>query len=413
MRLPSPAALALSGLLLGLVSPARAELLADDFESGTLLKAELPPGRWDNTRTATTTCPSCTIAVKGSAARRGGFGLEVVDNDTAAGSGGGRQTFLVVGNAPTLYGRFWFRVTDTNGAGEVVVAQVRDLTSKALLSYRLQFNTNQVEIGGFNGVGAYVRRQAPFTFAVNEWHLLEFQIKDVGTANGLLRSWIDGQLRAELLNVDYSGVTNNEVTLGEPFADDRLFLGTLVFDDYRLNSAPMASRLAIAPRPEPASAGDCVDLSAGLQSSVDGSGALAPYAVTAALSVGESGSFFSDATCSTPTTTVTIPAGAQSSVVYFRPAAAGTSTLSLAHPDFLDGSAILLVGAPGSNPGQIAGARDGALSDCPTSNPVCADGPLQVGSSCGAAPESGNGTAGWSVALAALLAALPRRRRRR
>lgn len=410
--------LALAALTLTLASaPAEAALFADDFETGTLVATDTPAGKWTST-IFNASCPSpgsCTLAATAAAARRGGFGFELVDNATP--TGGGTQAEIRAGLAPqtTLFGRFWFRAAASNGSGSVVLAQIIAGSGNAALDLKLGLANNTLAVGGFDTTGTYREESTQFVVDLNGWHLMEFQVSGLGTASGALRGWVDGTLRVQLTGVDLSSLQSDDLRFGEPFSDDRRFAGRLHFDDFRLDNVPQASKWALTGPVLPPPVGSCVPFSATLQNSLNGAPAAAPYPVVASLTnTGATGSFFSDSGCTAPTTTLTIGAGGQAAVVYFKPTATGIASLSVAHLDFLGATAVLQVLGNSNNPGGgtdggVSQTDAGALAGCPPENPFCG-GDIEVGSACAAS----DGEAAAALGGGALIAwAVLRRGKRR
>lgn len=192
------------------------------------------------------------------------------------------------------------------------------------------------------GTDAVTEEDAQMALAPGDWHLLELEVANVGTSAGRRRLWIDGLLRADRANVDWSGVELNQLTLGEPWGTFS-FQGDLGFDDVRALAQPPASHLGLAPGSNPVPVGECVPVTLALADSVDGAPSPAPYEVLAALSApAEAGQFFSDDGCSNEVTSATLPAGSSTQVLYFRPAREGVWTLGVSHPDFLTGTTSLV-----------------------------------------------------------------------
>ncbi len=387
-------------------APAAAQPLIEDFESGALVG---PSGKW-NGLVVDAACSPCSLTAEASAARRGNFGLSFNDGANTAAAGRQGEIFAAIAEVPAVYGRFWFRATTSNGRGAIILTQViDDFSGNPMLDLSLDLNSGTFKMGGFDDNGAYQLQAAPFALPLNTWYLFEYQITGVGTENGSLKGFIDGTLRAQV-NMDLDTLDTARITLGEPWSDDRTFQGRLTYDDFRVDTAPLASRWALSISSEPAIPGICLAVTVSLHNSINGAPAPAPYPVEGALaSSGAAGGFFSDPGCATPTTAVTLTTGAQTGTVYYRPTAAGTTSLSVSHLDFLEANVLLQAAteAGGGNPATGGGASNGS---CPTSNPLCKGEPLQVGSSCGAAGSSGAGGLSLLVALFAFWCARGRSR---
>lgn len=364
------------GVMLLVSRPARAELFADDFESGTLLTSNTPAGKWASQSVGA----SCSVAAATGAAKRGNFGFAVVDGSSIAGSGVQGELVRSIASLTNVYARFWFRLGAVTTPGVITLAEIR-LGATPFYELKLNIPGNQIEIGGINNVADYHSAVTSFTPSVNTWYLFELQLANVGTANAVLKLWVDGTAKAQVSN-DYSNLDVDTLSLGQAVSADRLFAGTLHFDDYRVDSAPMASRFAMTgATPAAVNVGDCIPLSISLKDSMTGATTKAPYEVSGALSSGGSGAFYSDAACSFAVSAVKLTAGSQSAVTaYYRPTASGLSSLSVSQPDFLPATVQMQVlgsGTP-STPQPNPGSNDPEPQD------------LEVGSSCASSRPVGS-----------------------
>lgn len=375
-----------------------APIMVDDFETGKL-------DRWTRA-TLATTCVSagCTLRAEPTAAHRGAQGMALDDQDGSQGEGfQGEVALAVPQTIRSIYGRFWFRTTSSNGQGRAVVAQLytNDADQKPILDLAFNPVSNTFETSGTDTTAGYQQSETAFPLQIDRWYLIEYEVTGLGTATGAVRGYIDGTLKTQLA-LNYTGVPGLNMALGEPWSYDRRFVGRFNFDDFRADTAPQASRFVLTPTPptSPATAGSCIPVALTLASSSGGVPANAPYGLNVALSAtGVAGVYFSDAACTTPAVSATLQAGDPGATVYFRPDATGIVALKADHPDLLSGSSSLVVTARGSGTGN----------DCPSNNPFCADD-LEVGSSC-MAPSSD--AFGWEAWILLATGALTRCRRRR
>ncbi|MFP2911724.1 hypothetical protein ACLESD_43205 [Pyxidicoccus sp. 3LFB2] len=317
--------------LSGLAAPGT--WLADDFETGTLVSEDLPPGRWDQ---AVATSPN-TVVNGAQGAHRGRRGLTVTDSSSAQG-----PVVSLVQDADTLtsevHARTWLRLRAVSAYGRIILAQAMP----ALVELRLvEQDAGAVwELAARNGPHpspTYVsRRGSPVE--PERWYLVEFSARGLGTASGEARLWVDGvEQVAPLSGRDWSHPEYEFDTfiLGEPWTDTGTFRGSIDYDDVRVSAAPHASRLELRPPVEAPSSCLAVDVS--LRSTAAQAPAPAPYDTDVALAVtaGEGG-FHADAQCDSPVTGTRLPVGTTERRVYFRPTGGeGVATLAASHPDFL------------------------------------------------------------------------------
>lgn len=270
--------------------------------------------------------------------------------------------------APTVFGRFWFRMTNSNQKGNFIFSNLEDVGGSPMIMLRMKANTRQIDVVSANNLGKETTKTIPFNPPLFSWHLFEFQVEGIGTTAGTARLWIDGELQTTITN-NFVDLEGRIYTVGEPVSEDSTFAGTLHFDDIRLNSSPQASQWALA-APSTASVGACTPVTASLKGVLDGAEAPAPFSLTADLSsTGVTGGFYSDAGCATPATTLPLAAGATSAKLYYRADSVGTAVLKASQVDFLPGSLSLVVsnatvppatggsGSPGEE-GSIQGATD-------------------------------------------------------
>ncbi|NOK33743.1 hypothetical protein HMI49_11090 [Corallococcus exercitus] len=324
----------LAGCLLLPFMPAQAsEGFADDFETGTLLPEDTPPGRWDDSGVV----GANTLTNGAAGAHRGRFGLTVVDRATASGS----QASIHANVTPLtseVHVRTWLRMRAVGAVGSAVIMQ----GLPALVELRLLAPGPGWELSLRNGASrTYVSLHGAKVEA-ERWSLVELRVRGLGTASAEARLWVDGvEQGSGLTGLDLRDDANvvDTVMVGEPWSDTGTFTGSLDFDDVRVSNAPMASRLELR-RPVTEGAKDCLAVDLSLRASSTGAPAPAPYDADVALAVqSDAGRFHADADCDSPVTRVVLPTGASERRVYFRPqGTAGTVTWEASHADFLPAS---------------------------------------------------------------------------
>jgi uncharacterized protein (TIGR03382 family) len=406
MRAPRPVLLA---VMLG-TSAAQAAGPADfsdDVESGQVFTND--GGAWDGYEV---TRAGIAIVANAASAHRGNFGLQVIDTDFFDGGASGTSLSHAFASATTgtVYLRFWMRVTPqaSSGSGFFFFSGFQGMS----VGLGASTTANAVSLinDGFDSANTYYRFQAG-AMSSDQWHLFEVTLDSSGAmATDQMR--VDGVTVLWSPPVSRTGLSATGVGLGEAWADNSDFVGTLDFDDFRTSAAPMASALSVALAISPLRVGDCVALSVGLLD-FDGGAAPAPYAFLAALSA-DAGTFHGDVSCSTVTqqTSASFAAAtAHARPLWFRARSSGSTILSAEYVDFL----------PGALPISIAEALDAGAGDA---------GAPDAGTADAGTPDAGTGArdGGWSqpadlrigcdcsqsgappLWLVALLAALRRRR---
>ncbi|MBN8233284.1 hypothetical protein JYK02_37790 [Corallococcus macrosporus] len=320
-------------LLLPFMSAHASEGFADDFETGTLLPEDTPPGRWDDSGMVGTN----TFTSGAAGAHRGRYGLTVVDRATASGSQASINA-NVTALTSEVHMRTWLRMRDVGAVGSAVVMQ----GLPALVELRLLAPGPAWELALRNGSGrTYVSLHGAKVEA-ERWSLVELRVRGMGTAAAEARLWVDGiEQGPGLTGLDLRDDANkvDKVVVGEPWSDTGTFTGFLDFDDVRVSDAPMASRLELR-RPEAEGAKDCLAVDLSLRASSTGTLAPAPYDTDVSLAVeGDKGGFHTEKDCDSPVTRVRLPTGTSERRMYFRPQGpAGTVTWQASHADFLPAS---------------------------------------------------------------------------
>ena len=334
-------------LLLSPLPAVASDWFSDDFETGTLVAEDSPPGRWDD---AVPISPN-TLATGPAGAHRGRYGFTVVDRASVAGSQASINV-LRASLTSEFHMRSWLRMRAVGTEGNVVLMQ----GLPALVELRLVLLPGlRWELAARNGSGrSYVSLHGSDVVA-DRWYLVEFGVRGLGTTSGEARLWVDGiEQGTALTGRDFRDAANvvEQVMVGEPWSDTGTFTGSFDFDDMRVSAAPMVSRLELQrPEVEPEASG-CLAVDVSLRTSANGRLAPAPYDVEVALAVnGGAGAFHEDAECRTPVARVVLPTGTSERRVYFRPTEPeGTVTLGASNVDFLPAS--LAVDPGGIPPGE-------------------------------------------------------------
>ncbi len=354
-----------------------APLFADDAESGTRLTTDNPPGKWTAYRQDVVIN---SMTASAAAAHRGAFGWRHVDTDSRTVPDG--QNTLVrdfTTSSSALYIRFWTRRA-SGGGGEVFLFQMRVNAGASPGSHQGQLGgilpSGQLFMAGYDSSSTYFYDSSSVVIDWAQWHLIEVEVVGLGTATGASRAWVDG---APFFNRTVSRLTQSPdgFELGEYYANNASFTGSTDFDDVRLDTTPSASRFVVqsATVPEAGCGAVVLDLQ-----HVSGQSAGAPYALVANVSAsGVGGAFYSEATCSTATSTVPFALGQAQATVWFRASGSGVASVTATHVDLLSGSGNLTVTPLPTDAGS---ADAGATPDAGTAP---GDARYLVGCGCGAA----------------------------
>jgi hypothetical protein len=319
--------------------------LADDFETGTVLDSEVPPGKWD---TLFSYIPGNTLEASTSAAHRGTYGL--LSNDTT--STASSNTFL--GNTgPQVttgnhYYRFWFQLhTASAYTGNISIATIYDPFLPHLAElYMSSTASNRTGINGKINGGSFFGAGTGMSLSVGTWYLIEIGLTGVGTASGNRKFWVNGVLQHNSPVLDWSAQQLYRIQLGNIWSANGDYQGEYYFDDVRSDSVPHASQLAVTINPGTHNIGQCNPVTVSLLDSFSAPTA-APYAFNADLAVsGVTGSYYSNDTCSSSTSAAAFSGGASSVQAYFKASTAGTATLTASYLDFVDGSTTMSVSTP-------------------------------------------------------------------
>ncbi|WP_157774873.1 LamG-like jellyroll fold domain-containing protein [Melittangium boletus] len=340
---------------------------SDDFETGTLRTSDTPAGRWDD---AAATSPN-TLASGAAGAHRGRYGLTVTDRTSNPGSLASASVEPGAPLSSEFHVRTWLRLRAVSASGSVVAVQALP----ALVELRLLAPEPTWELAVRNGSGrTYVSLHGSRVEA-ERWYLVEFSARGLGTTAGEARLWVDGVEQGVLSGRDWRDAANvlDRLVVGEPWSDTGTFVGSLDFDDVRVSTSPMASRLGLQRPQDTGASSGCIPMDVSLRDSATGAPAPAPYETEVALStVAGAGGFHADAACGTPSGRALLAAGTSERRVYFRPGGtAGTARVEASHPDFL--SATLAVEHEGM-PDDAPDADDAATGPW-TMTPGCTSAP--------------------------------------
>lgn len=341
----------------------RDDALTCNFESGKLLDTDVPPGCF-NVSVAPYAQSSMTSSM--SAAHRGSFGVRLIDGEASMGNAA--DTSLFDDTAPTFgdfSARSWVRVVATNGLGAPIIAQLTNGSgqSPSLIDIKLRPNLDLV-MGGFAADAGYSELVADSGLSVGSWHLLEFAVTGAGTSDGGRAVWLDGRLMVEQRSVDFSGtrMSVGRLALGEPYADDRRWLGTIDFDDVRSAGVPLASRLELQVT-DGGMLGECLPLAVQLRSSLGGALTAPGELVPIQLDAGGAASLFVDPSCAVPGDQVVMLPDASVTTLSFR-ASQLSFVIAATTPDFLSTPRAVTLRAPSPDAGEAdAGGTDAGGTD--------------------------------------------------
>jgi uncharacterized protein (TIGR03382 family) len=316
-------------------------LLADDWESGTMLKSDAPPGKWDSYDNPA----AITLAPDGSAAHRGALGLLQIDTNPASSTGGQAWLSLNLAPHPDLYFRFWYRPELLGVAGNQSLISF-GASGAPLPSYQLKvFPDGSMNQLGTNQQGGFPQEKLVLTLSIGQWYLIEGALTGLGSTAGARSTWVDGARGAQSTGIDLIGVPSARITFGEPHSVTG-WTARGSYDDIRISTAPLASKLQVA-LPSQALAGDCIAATVALVDSVSSAPAPAPYPVVATVTIPPSAMLYADPSCAVVSSDVIVPAGQPSLSIGVRFAAADPDAeVGVSHLDFLGSSARLRVDLP-------------------------------------------------------------------
>ncbi len=370
----------------------------NELESGTLAVTTTPPGKAASTFTTGATGVSASAA--GIAAHRGAFGLRVIDSDGQTGPGGGAgQLSRISPVGGTLHRRFFWRPSTTNGLGARTIAALSSTTlgSRAIAEVMVS-GTGALSLGGFDLALNYVTTTSSSTASTNAWHLVELLLTGVGTNAGSRKLYLNGTLAAQASGLDWSGVTVDQLVDGQVFSTNRAFQGIDDFDDLRASRAVMPSRLVLsAPPMADRVCSGAVTIEA-RDSDGTARGVVEPMLLALSVS-GLTGSFFSDASCTSAISSIPLAVGTSQATVFFRPATAGSATLTATNLDALSVPAVVAVSSRAVGLGFITAGQSISAGACSGITRVQAQdasgGAATVASSTVVALSASSGTLGF------------------
>ena len=336
----------LLGLLLPLTALAFTEdggVLQADFESGVVTK---PAGPFD---IVDVTDPANTFAAEPAAAHRGQFGARLVESGQPAGVAWAAAAKLSgVTYLGRVHARLWVRLNASVPASSTFLM----LSCGGLSIYGgNSFSASGADAVGFSGVTSL---QSFATGLAAGWHLVEAEVVGMGSTSGYRRLWLDGELQGQSGTVDLSNQSCSRVSLGLPHSDSRSYRGSVDFDDVRVGPTLQAQRFSLSLGEDGTAAGGCMTGQV-LLVDADGAPAPAPYEVDVGVTaIQGDGELSSGASCSEPSTSLRMAAGASSVAFSFRPATDGPLELAAAHPDFLPDEEATVI-RPAAQPQPLPG----------------------------------------------------------
>jgi hypothetical protein len=230
-------------------------LFEDDFESGTLLQSEAPPGKW-STMVTNTIGNGQQLFSSEDAGFASRYGLRLVDTfDAGTGIGNGR---FVRRPAPEVFGnvylRYRVRLQNFSGSGGPFPIQlhtsVGTIAEMALTGSPAVARLNCADTVGF--------RMCPTTgaFSPDTWHVVQLGLEGLGTPTGRCSLRVDDQQICEQ-PMQWTGRGVTDILAGSG-ALDRSWDGVMDVDQVLMvqGSAP-ATRLSLS-GPAGVDAGECV-----------------------------------------------------------------------------------------------------------------------------------------------------------
>lgn len=324
----------------------REDALTCDLESGTTLEAELPAGCFN--MLIKPYAQSSLLAVA-AAAHRGNFGLRLVDAESS--NGDAADTALFDDGAPVFgdfHARSWVKVVTTNSMGSPIIAQLTNASgaSPSLIDVKVRSDLG-LSLGGFGADAGYSQLDGDAGLRVGVWHLLELSVTGAGSSDGGRHVWVDGAPVLEQRGVDFSGTTMpvGRLAIGEPYADDRRWLGTIDFDDVRSAGVPLASQLALQAATDGGFVGECFPLEVQLRASFGGGLATTREPVDVRVDAGGGAEVFIDSACAVPGAQASLAPDASVVVLSLR-AVQPVASLEVSTRDFLSGTREVVVTVP-------------------------------------------------------------------
>jgi hypothetical protein len=332
-------------------------LVKDSFESAPLV----PGGGWASLASA----PQQTLALSAAAAKSGMAGIRLTDSNGSTGGGNGAAltTATQAMSASSVFARAWFRLNSSNSLGSFDIFQILSTQpgQASICDVTLNAVTSRLVIAG-TAVPDVVT-VTPTTGQVaadGTWHLVECGLKGIGTNAAQRLAFLDGVKIADVSNLNLTGVSANEVQLGQPYSEDRRYIGNYDLDAFESATELVASRLVLTPGSQVADTGGCVSVDASL---VNSEGTLVAATVDASLSIALSNqaAAFSERNCQTPITQATLPASRSQVGFWVRSNQAGTVRIDVDSDDFVKAQAAVIFNAVPDDAGLSAEDAGGSI----------------------------------------------------
>jgi hypothetical protein len=216
--------------------------ISDDFELGTL---QIGPGAWEILQIDET---GDQLLVDAQAARKGNYGLRVVDaNDNGGVVSRGSEVILRYDLAPhegDRHFRGWMRVSQLGSVGmsavlSLVGSQGPGAPGQSLVDLWLNLVDGRIHAAGYDATGYYQDDPLGPVLVEDTWYRVDVSVFGVGTSSGERRLSIDGALVSSAPAQDFSGFIFTEDHLGLPWSEDKRFTGTIDWDDVRTSPQPI------------------------------------------------------------------------------------------------------------------------------------------------------------------------------
>lgn len=329
-----------------------------DFETGTLLESQSPPG------------PFATQTIVGggvgqpvpstAAAHRGRFGARSVDTEpTRTGMESGAEWYGAP-LSPSVHVRCWIRVSEdsTSSGGVVPLSIGTGFPGPTIQDLLLIFPEGGGRYPTANGQGhdasgAIRQNEGSKQLRLGGWHLIELFVTGLDTPSGTREVWVDGELSARQSPVDLRGMPFSVVRIGELWAKNAPFTGSFDLDDLRVSTAPQGSRLRLAISKDRVAPGACLTVSATLRDSMLDVATAAPYDFEATLDLTGPGAanvtVHEDGSCGRLAGAATMPftaGSADAAPRSLRVTTVGALAIGLHFPDFLQANDQIQVLSP-------------------------------------------------------------------
>lgn len=320
----------------------------NEIESGQLTIFDLPPGKAGGTFPGPPPSGLSILPTSGAGnLHRGAFGFRVTDTDGSSGAGPGVSQLVNLSGATSglVYHRLWWKPSPTAAVGSRNVAA---LTATALacptsssVADLIVAGNGTLSVGGCDGA-TYTQAASALQATPNVWHLVEVRATGLGTTSGTRTVYLDGAVAATQSGLSFSGVTLNQVSDGQVWSSTRTYQGTDYFDDVRTSLAMMPSTLALT---VPSLTDNACSAAIAVEArDSEGAARAVPEPTTVSLSAsGITGTFYSDVSCTSSITSVSMAVGTSTATVHFRPSSAGPGTLTASNLDLLSAPASVSV----------------------------------------------------------------------